>query len=85
MFKPRYLHFYAYYNMLVGRRHKAHHYLNKALIEANRHNCLYDVEWCRRSKNCWFPVMPEGSLAEEHTDEMDDEGAVFLYEFNMMT
>ena len=73
--------------MIVGRRHKAHHYLNKALIEANKHNCLYDAEWCKRSKNCWFPVMPEGSLIGEHMaeDETDDEDTVFMYEFNMMT
>lgn len=76
VFEPRYYHFLAYYNMIRGRHRKAQHLLNKAFIRANKCGCLYDVEWCLRSKNSWFPKTTFGNLLD------DNEDTVFMFEFS---
>lgn len=81
VFRPRYLHFKAYYNVMKGRLHKAQHLLNKSFIEANKCGCLYDSEWCMQSKNSWFPdsTFINMEIAQEMNE--DNEDTIFMYRF----
>ena len=78
IFRPRYLHFKAYYNLIKSRPLRAMHLLNKSFIEANKCGGLYDVEWCLQSKNSWFPG---STFINKEIENEDNEDTVFMYRF----
>lgn len=81
VFEPRYCHFRAYFQLIEGHYHKAKHLLNKAFIEANRSGCLYDAEWCLRSRKAWFPKDTDSNLEIEQELTEDNEDTVFMFVF----
>ncbi len=74
-FEPRYLHFNAYFKYLENKTLSARHILNKAIIEAKNRGCLYDVEWCQRSKKSWFERRRSLSVYQDDSRE----SAVYMY------
>lgn len=77
VFEPRYLHFSAFYNMILGKPHKARDLLDRAVVEAKKCGGLYDIEWCLRSKKSWFPET-ENQMGQE---ARENEENVFVFEF----
>lgn len=64
---------------MMGHQNKAQHLLNKAYIEANRCGCLYDAEWCLRSKKAWFPNATLSHL-QEGTEDNEDTVYIFVFQ-----
>ncbi len=81
VFQSRYLHFQAYYSLIKGHPHKARTLLNRAFVEANRSGCMYDAEWCLRSRNAWFPRETFTGLEIEQELAEDTEDTVFMFVF----